>query len=77
MIKRSFIKGGINLKFDGAEYIHFDWPKRPNIALVEKLPYLNLNNNIKNYMEFDIKENKIIMKVILMIIFYLIMNIII
>ena len=55
MIKRSFKKGGINLKFDGTEDIHFDRPKSPNMLLVGKLPKLN----IKNYMELDIKENNI------------------
>ena len=59
MIKRSFKKGGINLKFDGTEDIHFEWPKSPNMLLVEKLPTINKNNNIENYMELDIKENNI------------------
>ena len=59
MIKRSFKKGGINLKFDGTEDIHFDWPKSPNMLLVEKLPNLTINNNIENYMELNIKENNI------------------
>ena len=73
MIKPTFKKGGVNFhsyrqchitsemaqKFDGIENIYFDLPKSPNMLLVEKLPKLNKNNNIKNYMELDIKENNI------------------
>ncbi len=57
IIKQSFKKGGINLKFDGSEDLVFDWPKNPDMILIEKIPSLSMNNNIENFMEFNIKKN--------------------
>ena len=35
IIKYSFKKAGINLKLDGSEDILFNWPKQPEILLIE------------------------------------------
>ena len=50
MIKFSFKKGGINIKMNGTEDNCFDWPKNPNMVIVEKLPEYNmeLDMNSKN-----------------------------
>jgi len=54
-IKLSFKVGGINLKMDGSEDSMFQWPKTPDMVLVEDLP--QMNQKIDNEMNLDLSES--------------------
>ena len=41
MIKFSFKKAGINLNLNGSEDALFNWPKQPEILLIEDIKKLN------------------------------------
>ncbi len=45
LIKISFKKGGITLNLDGYEDYIFNWPKQPDLILVEDIPNKNIRNN--------------------------------
>ena len=53
-IKLSFKVGGINLKLDGSEDSMFQWPKTPDMVLVEDIPESNKKNG--NDMNLDLDE---------------------
>lgn len=76
MIKFSFKKCGINLKFDWSEGNYFDWPKNPNMVLLGNLPSLRVNNNLEKNLELDINIRIYLkeMIVIMTMIFYSIMK---
>lgn len=59
-IKSSFKKAGLNLKLDGSEDISFNWPKPSDMILIEDLPSLRKNNEIKsiNYNIINNNESK-------------------
>ena len=59
-IKHSFKKGGINLKKDGSEDVIFNWPKLPDMVLIEDLPSLKKENtfNDLNLNSEDSEDNE-------------------
>ena len=57
-IKNSFKKGGINLNLDGTEDYLFQWPKTPDMVLVEDLPIMKKKKEFDMGLDFDEPNEK-------------------
>ncbi len=52
MIKLSFKKAGINLNLNGSEDVLFNWPKQPEMLLIEDIKKIK-QNNFTNHINFE------------------------
>ena len=53
MIKLSFKKGGINLKLDGSEDSLFNWPRHPEMVLIEDIQNKSFKDSKTNEIVYD------------------------
>ena len=52
MIKLSFKKAGINLNLNGSEDVLFNWPKQPEMLLIEDIKKIK-QNNFTNHINYE------------------------